>query len=554
LSSAATTERSGPRPDGPAGTVRGRTVGLWSETALATVAFLLFGLVVYLRHILHGGLYADDWEVRAITRFAGDSVGAQIDSLVDFYKFRNRPSGAVYVALVEHFSGARPSLRLAGTLVENVLMSAGFYALLRIARLPRLFAFAAGALVLLWDGADTVRLWWLAGGLAIAVLAVMGAWLLVLGPRRSATKTWVRLLCDVVSLALLAFALTVYESVLPFVLLSVLVYRLRYPWRAAVRRWIPDVVLGLLVYVTVTRRVVSPTQPLGDTIDHGRTIADAARRILTDAVFPFGSGWIWTIVVVLLLGASLAVLRSRRRLPRVHPYLLAFGAGILVVACGYATYVPAQDYYTPDLFGTNKRINGLAAFGYVLILLSSVAILVEAVVALAPEDGRARVARGGVVVAGLAVAALGVSYAVQSSRDVTHWTDATKRQDQILSALRNGPRPPRGTHLFVFGVPGNTAPLVPVFSLPWDLYNATRLVWNDPSLAAYPVTGGARVTCGATGVEGRDSFAFKQGAGVDVPYGSVWFVDGISGKRVPVNDPPQCRKVLRGFAPGPDIA
>src|SRR6202022_614312 len=99
-----------------------------------------------------------------------------------------------------------------------------------------------------------------------------------------------------------------FEVTLVAILLSGLLYRLRAPWRAVLRRWPWDVATVALLGLLVTLRSSVGEQPRQSSfegaLDHAGTIFDQSLTLLTGTAIPLGGGHRWVLVV--LVGVTVA--------------------------------------------------------------------------------------------------------------------------------------------------------------------------------------------------------------------------------------------------------
>jgi hypothetical protein len=413
--------------------------------------------------------------------------------------FGYRPALTVML-VVEHWAlGTAPAPHLAMAALFGVLTGWALYLLLRTCGLGAGEAAVPAALLLVFPWTDSTRLWATASFDTLAVtLYLLGA---VLAVRRKAIP----------SLVLYLVACLTYEVVTVAVLFSVALYLCVMPRRDALRRWALDcavVVVALTVVVTGTSR---EPESLSTQIDHAGTLASQAFSLLARALVPVGSvpGWIGALVIV---GACVwGWVRGERR------WLAMAGLGALLVAAGYALFVPAAPYYEPLAPGTTNRMNVLAAVGF--------AVLVYALVRL--------VVRRAVVAAALC-ALIGVGYVVKVADDEGGWQRSADLQAQVLRAL---PDPGGRATFYTFGVRTFAAPGVPVFSLPFDLKAALRLKYGTHRLAAYPVASDTVIHCAPDLVYPTGgTFGRVHGA----PYGEAYFVDVPRRRVIPIRTRAAC--------------
>jgi hypothetical protein len=146
--------------------------------------------------------------------------------------------------------------------------------------------------------------------------------------------------------------------------------------------------------------------------------------------------------------------------------------------------------------------------------------------------------------------AVTIGYVHRVDVDKSKWALAAKLQRQYLAEVRRVlPHPPPEMRVLLFDTPAFTAPGVPIFGAAWDFNGAIKLLYNDGTLAAYPVIAGVtEVNCTANDVT-------PVGTGFDPhqtgPYGLVTFVDGRTGSVLTIRSREQCRRALEKLPPGP---
>jgi len=253
------------------------------------------------------------------------------------------------------------------------------------------------------------------------------------------------------------------------------------------------VAIALVVVVTGTSR--SP-ESLSTQIDHPGTLASQAFSLLARALVPVGAvpGWVGAVLLVALCTWGYA--RGERR------WLAVAGLGALLVAAGYALFVPAAPYYEPLAPGTTNRMNVLAAVGFAVLVYALARLLVR----------RADFA------AALCLL-IGAGYVVKVAGDEGGWQRSARAQAQVLRAL---PDPGGRVTFYTYGVPTFAAPGVPVFSLPFDLKAALRLKYGTHRLSAYPLSSKTVIHCEAGSLYPTGgTYSRVHGA----PYGAAIFVD-----------------------------
>ena len=107
------------------------------------------------------------------------------------------------------------------------------------------------------------------------------------------------------------------------------------------------------------------------------------------------------------------------------------------------------------------------------------------------------------------------SLARRIDADKSAWAVAARLQQTELSTLHRAvPNLAAGTVMALFGVPGYSAPGVPIFAAPWDLDGAVMLGWDSPTVSAYPVlAGGLSQQC--RGTRYKSATAFRSSKPVD---------------------------------------
>jgi hypothetical protein len=462
------------------------------ELAVAFAGLLLLGAALFGPQVAEGGFYWDDWQNSLNVHIAGDpGLFSSLDRGTLRPVFGYRPALTVML-VVEHWAlGTGPAPHLVMAVLFGVLTGWALYLLLRTCGLSTLESALPAALLLVFPWTDSTRLWATASFDTLAVaLYLLGA---VLAVRR-------RFL--ILSLALYLVACWTYEVVSVAVLLSVALYLCVMPRRDALRRFLFDagvVAIALVVVVTGTSR---DPESLSTQIDHAGTLASQAFSLLARALVPVGAvpGWVGAALLVALCVWGYA--RGERR------WLAMAGLGALLVAAGYALFVPAAPYYEPLAPGTTNRMNVLAAVGFVLVVYALVRLLT----------------RGPFVAAAVCIV-IGAGYVVEVANDEGGWQRSADLQAQVLRVL---PDPGGRATFYTFGVPTFAAPGIPVFSLPFDLKAAVRLKYGTHRLAAYPMASKTGIHCGADSLHPTGgTYSSVHGA----PYGAAYFVD-VPARRV----------------------
>lgn len=509
---------------GAHGSANARSGWRWqaAEPAAATVVLLAVGLIAFLPHILHGGLYYDDWQEQAQAHYGGFTHS------FDFVLSLNnrRPVGAAYIAAEFTLFGSHAYLyHLLGTL-QWLAVAFLTRAVLRRLGTPPLIALAAAVLVLSFPWVDSVWLPGTGGQVSFSVLALLAGVLLNLRALASSGRAHVLLRAAGI-LCLLAGVLD-YELVLPASLVAGGLYFALTPWRRALRAWAIDVVVVAAFAIVFTARafhllsgidshtVLSASQQLA----HAKLILNQAKALATSTLVPFGSQRNDVVLGSALLLAAIAAALAFRSGPgplrsRVRTGILLGAAGGVIIALGYIMLIPADPYYSPLQVGVGNRVNGLAAVGYGMV--------VAAVATLAGSLLLAARARWGIaastVTAGLCVV-VAVGYLHKVSVDRAAWRAASDEQQVALADLRAAvPSLAPGSSIVTVGIEQFTAPGVPVFAATWDLSGAAELIYHDDYVPAYPSLAGTDLTCTATEITapGDWSAAYPSVVFVDLP-------------------------------------
>jgi hypothetical protein len=507
---------------------------------LALVAAVAFG-----SHVRDGGFYNDDWAFASTFAYAPEPGLLGAIRAFDWYSFR--PVSMLYLPTMYEVFGMRAGLHLALVTLTAVVLSGALYWLLRTLAMERVHAGAVAALLLLFPASDANRLWAAASialpaialYLAGSALAVQG--LGASGRRASAFHTG----------AILLYVLSVmtYEIAAGAILLSLLLYRLRGGWRAALPRWLLDVAVVVPVLVFVTSESWNEPQPLGTTVRHAGTVADEAVTILADATVPFGDPDTGLVIALLALVAATGALVWRLRSPadpvgrELRRWLRVALAAICAIGIGYAIFIPADpDSYSPLMPGQGNRVNGLAAIGFVLLIYAL------AMVAATLLARRARLWRewsaGGAIALALV---LGWGWLQRIEDHSTDWDRSAAVQADVVTRIdRAVPAPRPETTIYAVRLPTVAAPGVPIFAATWDLAGALAIEWDEPSISAYPAVPRTSFACGERTISAENSLdAFDPQA---AEYGRAVVVDVAASHAVRVRDRASCVSAARRFS------
>jgi hypothetical protein len=353
------------------------------------------------------------------------------------------------------------------------------------------------------------------------------------------------------------------ESTLVPIMLSVLLYRLRIPWRKAAARWAADVALVLVALVHLALNAPPRRQASGSpghSLARAGTIADQALSVFTSSVAPLFAVPRGVVLVVLVVVAALcAKLASRAGAidaARIRRCLWMLCGGTVGVAAAYAIYLPAAtDSYLPLQTGERNRVNVVAALPMSALVVGSLALL-AALVSVGRLSGR----RGTIVYVALVVGTAGV-FGAHLRRDEATWIAAAQKQNAVLSAMRTIVRPQQGSAIMMFGSPGYVRRVqrfgnlrlttsVSVFSTWWESLGAARVrAFPSGAVAAYYVSQSSRLLCRPR----RAYYIAYDGILRDMEYGQLYFMDPVRRVVATVTSQASCKRAQQQFAPGPYV-
>jgi hypothetical protein len=526
-----------------------------AEIALAGVALIGLGFLVLTSHVRRGGLYSDDWGNAAAYHFEGwwqTSV----------YEWRHSIPGRPILALLHPLPyalfGSDQTYHLALAVVLAALTSLSFFALLRVLGIEFPHALAMALLSLVFPWSDAAHLWPTGAMNNVAVIAYfLGSVAALRGLALWQARRRRAILLHLLATALYLVSILTYEVAPAAILLSGLLYRTRFSWRALRARWAVDAIL-VLVPLGISLGLTSRVRHVGSLDERVRDVPHFVGQGLSlfASIFvprDLSSSWAssWEVasssggklVVLAAAAAVVAAALARSRQPegrelRRWLYWGAGGAGGVAVA-----YVMFLGSGLLPLFypGLDDRIQTLAAFGFVVAAYS-----VLALAALLVAGRRGRVA---VVILGAGTLLIGLGFVQRVRDDVSHYDSAAAEQRSFLERLQDAlPHPQPGSTIFTFGYPAKSAPGVPIFQNPSDLRAAINLRWNDRSLRAVPVYG-QNVSCGRREIS-SPAFDPKYAAA----YGRAVFVDLATGGTQPIGSAGACAQARRVFRPGPVYA
>jgi hypothetical protein len=461
------------------------------------LAGALLGLLaagVFGVHVIHGGLYADDWSLGSLYRFAGH--GGALSAFLNVEP--SRPVRAIYLMLTFAVLGTSAPAQLVLALALGVLASILFYAVLRALGVARVHAWLLAALALLFPLSDATKLWADASPGMLSVSFYCVGLLLAIRAFRGSSRRPV--LVHLASLAAYALAILTYETTAPLVAVSAPLFLRWAPRRQLIRRTVADVVLvALLLRFIASQTHKDLHASLGAMLAHAKAIFEQGLTVFSQSLFPFSSApdrRLTLVIALLVIASGVAVFRLLDRSGRDHELLgqalAVTGSGACVAVAGWAILVPATLNYSPAAGGDGTRINDVAGFGVVLCVFGL--LLTGAVLVFL---GVMRSRTSAMVAASVAASAIGAGYVYRVAQDIDRWDRAqTIRTDVLAAVHRSLPRPPHAATVLVTGYNEEPYQNIGSFDFPWDLRAAVQVTYDDPALTASPVLTTAALRCG----------------------------------------------------------
>jgi hypothetical protein len=518
----------------------------WGELVAMAVVLGGAGVAVYGQHVLEGGLYSDDWAFASITQHGGGpfEVYDQLRGSVGF-----RPLGVLSLYVRFRLLDGHARWHLALALVLTVLLCLVVYLFLRALRIERLHAAAIALLVLVCPYADATRLWATGSG-ANAAIALWLLGVVVALHALSIREHRKSIALHAVAVAFYLASLLQYEVAYVAICASGLLYLTRAGWRRALPRALADVAvasatIGLIVANSAVPHTDSYTR-------HARLLYDGGLRILTAIALPHGTPRTGTVVGLLFVVAAGGALVAAL-LPRSSPerrellrWLVVAAGGIVLAATGYVMFTGAIDYYHPLSPGLANRTNAIATLGFIA---SVYAVSAVAGTLLFRGLRWGRYLAAGVPVVTAVFLFAGYQDRLEASAAV--WDRTYAHEKDVLSTLQEQiPDPPPSSTIFTFGHPTvSENPGLPIFSSFWELRGAVQVVYDDPSVAAYPALPGSKLIC-------RERGAMLAGYPPEYgdQYGEVFFVDIPTGRVSQVRTFGECLAAAPSYQPGPHQA
>src|SRR5581483_2809433 len=420
------------------------------------------------------------------------------------------------------------------------------FLLLRALGLTRPEATVVAVLALLFPASDSTRLWPAAAQGLFTLTVFLAGVLLALTAFRSRGRRALAL--HAASLACYAVSLVEYEIAIAGVALAGLLYLVRFRGSAVGTRWLLDIGVAVAAVAYVDATTTKSVAGLSRQTERVREIEGGARTLLAHGGIADGAHTVplplVAAVVVAAVAAAFLLSPANVFRPLLRRSLVLLGAGIVVTAAAYVSFVGTSDsFYVPTRLGIGNRTNLAAAVGYAIVLPALIAVGVTLVLALVRAGGLGapvRVAHA-VVLAGVVV--LAVAWVAADVRSARNWDRAAVLARRTVAAVdATVPKPPAGTTVVAFGVPTETAPLVPVFFASWDLTGALGALWRDDSVFGIPAASAEKgIHCGDRAVEPR---GFQWDSYPGARYGRTIFVDVPKRAAVAVGSAAACRSAL----------
>jgi hypothetical protein len=497
--------------------------------ALTTAAFA--------PHVLHGGLYSDDWSIASDVHFAKPEYFGAVREIYHIVGGRPVLAAALPVSHVLFGDAAGP--QIAFGLLLGIATCLSFFVLLRMLGLERLPATLIASLALVFPWSDSVRLWITGSAITIAISIYFVGVICALSGlsrcgRKSAALHGGAVLCYVVSVL-------TYQATGLAAALTGAIYLAHAPRERALRRWAIDflaVVAALGWSANATRdvrHVATPTEMFSDIPAFVRQ----ATVLFVDALLAFPGADAHraleaaALVVVIVVVATAAV-RMRRARDASGRWLFVAAASAVVLMVAYVMLLGS--FLHPLDHGLDNRANVFAAFAYAPLVYACVMVVANVV---APRAAN--------VVGLTCICLILVGYVLRVRSDEADWADAAALQRRVLAAIeRELPTLPKNASVMAVSFPGETAPEVPVFEATWDLAGALQLRAEDRTIQAFPLFDDGTITCGARTLIATAPGSFGR---QEIAYTSLFVVSPYDHARIP--DSEVCRRVLPDFPRGP---
>jgi hypothetical protein len=523
------------------------------ELLVVAVALTAFAIALYLRHVVRGGWYYDDWALFSDAVLApGTGPFAAADALLEH---GYRPGFSLSLAALYAVGGTDPARYLAVGVALVALQVWIFYTALRVVGFKVAASGLAAALLLAVPAIDTTRLWVTAFPIWIALsLYMAGVAAAVMGLRAEARRP--RIVWHATAMAFFAVATLTYELIVPLVVLSALLYLPHGGLRRAAPRWGLDLLaVGAPLAWMLPR--AEDNRPIELTPDYvldrvGEVVSSAWTVFLNllpaDRVIRGPLGVVLVIIVAVGIGVALS---GRSQLSSTVRVWGLIGVGALAFAlAGLLPLLPAEPYYILRWTGIGNRFGAVSSLGVVLLVMALCALAATGLAALVRRPAW----MGALAAVGISVTL--AQWIVQEARNQDAWAQSWRESERVMAAVRESlpARPPPSSAVVTFRHLTFILPAdVPVFGASWDLNGAVRLAYRDPSLAAQPY--GPATICSVEGVQlpsDTNAIATEGPNAVRgiVSYGRTWFVDVGETRAYLVEDRATCRRHLADLTAG----
>jgi hypothetical protein len=525
------------------------------ELLIALGGLLALAALVYLPHAANHGLYTDDWWFTQRNHFLYHGLGS-FHSMLNVSPFPNdyhdtfsltnsyRPGQTTWLAIQYILTGQSGTARLVLAVGLMTIESFLLYLVMRLLGLRPLVAGAAAALMAIGTFVDSTRLWSaVQSEMNAASLYLAGLSCALLGLRSPGQKR--RIAWHAAALLLYLLSVFTYEAFLILLPLSALAYWRASDRRAALPRWIADLVVFVIAIVTVGK-VANHDRAGHTTISHlwhrVEDVLPGAGRVF-GWLIPHQPVIVVAVAIVVLAGLAGAVIAARRAGEpgaAARQWIVVGGIALVFSLIGLIPLLPAEHALTPDNTGFANRLLVTSSLFYPLLYVSIVALVAIGLATLFRRPGWVLPlgAIGLVLVAGgLVVREL------QRQNDFSAaWAAEQKIIDRIQHTL---PSPQHGTAIVSFRHPQVLNGGMVSFATDYDLDGALKLRYGDETIRAHPYAPGT-TTCGPSGV----SFSGVFEPSNTLPYTRMFFVDVAHQRAIRVADQAQCtREVQRLSAP-----
>jgi hypothetical protein len=502
------------------------------------VALGLSGLAlgIYLPFAVRAGWYYDDWALFGAMHNAGASWAQRFNACVQATSDGRKLECSFPFAEFQLWGSHRVAYALV-SIGLLVLMAGLAYGILRRCRLAWPWAAAAAALLIVFPGSDSTRLWPNASiGEYVVSLVLIGI-LIVLTALRRDTR-WPQLILHAVAALLSVVAMLTYEIAVPLVALSGLIYWAAHRNRRALWRGAVD--LGIAAAFVIYRLTLAPVDPASGFVEH-RTLGgylSHAWKLLETAWSTwhqaFAPGWVGVAAIaIVLLAAAVYFIRTPDVRRRLLPWFTLLAASVVVAGVSALAFVTANDLYLLDLDGTFNRLNLPGSFAYACAFVALLGLIYELVRRLVPMRRIALLAVG-VLAAASVWHQLGISAAHKRAWEVS-WSE----QKTALAGYRVAVQGlPSDARLIGMGAPLYEDGFVPVFAASWDLQGAIAYTTAVKPPAAMPLD--PTLQCGASGL--------VSGGAVQMPYRvpgqPLYFINAQRRAAIAVNSQTGCKGAI----------